>query len=63
MSPIIASGAGPRRSRRTANAWRAADRVGALLEKARREPLAPPTIDAERAQELVASVQRGRDAR
>lgn len=48
---------------RASGAWLEADRIGAMLDRARSEPLRPATISAERAQELVESVHRDRAAR
>lgn len=49
--------------RRAAAAWREADRIGALLDNARAEPVRPPAISAKRAQELVDAVHLDRDTR
>jgi prevent-host-death family protein len=49
--------------RRASGAWLEADRIGALLEHARSEPLRAPVISPERAEELVESVRRDRAAR
>lgn len=49
--------------RRASDAWAEAERIGTLLERARSEPLRRPAISAQRAQELVESVRRGRAAR
>jgi len=51
------------RSRRATDAWREADRIGSLLEEALAQKLDPPTMSAERAEELVAAIRAGRDRR
>jgi antitoxin (DNA-binding transcriptional repressor) of toxin-antitoxin stability system len=51
------------RVRRASDAWRAADRIGSLLEEAMAQRLEPPTMTAERAEELVAAIRDGRDRR
>jgi len=47
---------------RAAVAWRDADRLSAMLERARSAPLPEPTIPAERADELVEAMRAGRRA-
>ena len=51
------------RVRRASDAWREADRIGSLLEEAMAQRLEPPTMTAERAEELVAAIRDGRDRR
>jgi antitoxin (DNA-binding transcriptional repressor) of toxin-antitoxin stability system len=51
------------RARRASDAWREADRIGSLLEEAMAQRLEPPTMTAERAEELVAAIRDGRDRR
>jgi prevent-host-death family protein len=51
------------KARRAPEAWSRADRIGALLESARHEPLRHPTLSPERAEELVGSVRADRSAR
>ena len=50
-------------ARRAPQAWRHADRIGRLLERASEEPLHVPAISAERAEELAEGVRAGRSAR
>ena len=49
--------------RRAAGLWAEADRIGEMLEKARREPLNVGSISAERAEELIRDIQESRSAR
>ncbi len=51
------------RSRRAANAWSAADRIGALLERARDVPMAAPALTIEQADALAQSIDAERSAR
>lgn len=51
------------RSRRAPGAWNRADAVAALLDAARSADLPAPSIDPERAEELVREIRAGRDAR
>ncbi|GAA2183660.1 hypothetical protein GCM10009785_28200 [Brooklawnia cerclae] len=51
------------RARRAPEAWNRADDIGALLERARGEPVRPPTISPERAEELVQAIRVDRSAR
>ena len=51
------------RAHRAPEAWSRADRIGALLERARSEPLRPPALTPEWADGLVESVRAGRSAR
>ncbi|WP_168211853.1 type II toxin-antitoxin system Phd/YefM family antitoxin [Ruania zhangjianzhongii] len=51
------------RSRRALEAWKDADLINERLEHARREPIPPPSLTAERAEELVTSVRADRNAR
>ncbi|MCR6711996.1 MAG: type II toxin-antitoxin system prevent-host-death family antitoxin [Demequina sp.] len=51
------------RVRRASDAWREADHIGSLLEEAMAQRLEPPTMTAERAEELVAAIRDGRDRR
>ncbi|WP_140400662.1 type II toxin-antitoxin system Phd/YefM family antitoxin [Gulosibacter sp. 10] len=50
-------------ARRASEAWGRADRIDALLEQARAEPLRAPVIERERAEELVEQAHADRDAR
>lgn len=49
--------------RRASDAWLEADRIGVMLESARSQPLRPAAFSAERAQDLVESVNRDRATR
>lgn len=49
--------------RRAHGALSRADHIGAMLESARSEPLRPPTVSVERAEELVEAVRADRSAR
>ena len=52
------------RSPRAAEAWRAADELGARLEAARTEPLGrEPALDHADAEDLIAWIREGRDSR
>jgi prevent-host-death family protein len=51
------------KARRASGVWDDADRIGALLERARSEPLRPPALDAERADVLVEAVRAERSVR
>ncbi len=51
------------KARRAHEAWRTADRLGALLEGARREPVRTPVLSHERAEELIEGVLADRSAR
>lgn len=51
------------RARRASDAWREADRIGSLLEEALAQKLEPPTMSAQRAEELVAAIYADRDHR
>ncbi|WP_223623030.1 type II toxin-antitoxin system Phd/YefM family antitoxin [Microbacterium sp. EST19A] len=50
-------------ARRATAAWRAADQIETLLTRARDEPLKPPAMTIERADELIESVRSDRAAR
>ncbi len=50
------------RSRRASGVWDEADRIDALLQSARSNPLRGPAIEPDRANELVKAVRRGRRA-
>lgn len=50
-------------ARRAPQAWGAADRVGELLEEARREPVRRAAMHAERADELVEKIRSDRSTR
>lgn len=50
-------------ARRAPQAWSLADSVADRIEEARRQPLERAAIDADRADELVRSVRRGRAER
>ncbi len=50
-------------SERASAAWTEADRIGALIENARYEPLGRVALNPERADEFVASVRADRSAR
>ncbi|MFC5433289.1 type II toxin-antitoxin system Phd/YefM family antitoxin [Microbacterium suwonense] len=50
-------------ARRASRAWAEADRIGALLGRARTEQAAPPLMTAARAEELVDSLRTDRTAR
>jgi antitoxin (DNA-binding transcriptional repressor) of toxin-antitoxin stability system len=47
-------------SRRASAAWSQADRIGELIDRARHEPLRPPTLAQGRADELVADLDAAR---
>lgn len=49
--------------RRAPEAWSQADRVDALLQKARTEPLRAPALDPDRADELIEGVRADRASR
>jgi prevent-host-death family protein len=51
------------RFRRAAQVLSAAGEIGDLLEEARRAPLAPATLSAERAEALISEVRAGRSGR
>lgn len=51
------------RQRRAPDAWRRADELGVLLDRARRAPLRSARLTPERAEALIASVAEGRSAR
>lgn len=51
------------KARRAPEAWSQADRIGGLLERARGEPLRPPALSPERAEELAEAVRAARSAR
>lgn len=51
------------RARRAPEAWSRADRIGSLLEAARREPLRTPALSAERAEEFIEGVRAARSTR
>ena len=50
------------KTRRAPAAWAQADHIDALLQRARAEPLQPPSLDPERADELVEAVRADRVA-
>lgn len=50
-------------ARRATAAWDAADRIDALLTRARRQPLATATVTPDRAEELIDSLREDRAAR
>lgn len=50
-------------ARRATAAWRAADRIEALLTRAKSESLASPVVTTERADALIESIDSDRDAR
>lgn len=50
-------------ARRASKAWAEADRIGALLERARLESPTVQQIEAARADELIASIRADRTAR
>lgn len=50
-------------ARRARTALKHADQIGELINRARQEPLRPPTLSAARADELVQSVQADRTER
>lgn len=51
------------RTRRAREAWAEADRIGEMLERARHEPLKRAPMVPGRAEELVAEIRAGREAR
>lgn len=51
------------KARRAPQAWAEAERIGALLDSARGEPVRHPALSVERAEALVAAVRAGRSAR
>ncbi len=51
------------RARRASGLWNDADRIDDLLQRARSEPLRGPSLEADRADELVKVVRRGRSGR
>ena len=51
------------RGRRAAGAFAAAQALHELLDQGRRVPLAPGTLTAERAEELISEVRAGRSGR
>jgi prevent-host-death family protein len=51
------------RLRRASDVWNQADRIGSRLEEAMAQRLEPPTMTAERAEELVAVIRDARDRR
>lgn len=62
---VVARLVAPRKPRNAAAAaaLRRADEIGAWLEAARDQPLMTDVITAERAEELIADIRAGRDAR
>lgn len=54
---------GALKARRASRVWDEADRIDALLQRARSEPLRDPALATERADELVKAVRRGRSGR
>lgn len=50
-------------ARRATAAWDAADRIEALLTRARSEPLAPAVVTPQRAEELIESLRADRASR
>lgn len=48
------------RTRRAERVFREAERIGALIDEARRRDLPPPSISPERGEEIVAAVRAGR---
>jgi prevent-host-death family protein len=51
------------KARRASEVWNEADRIDALLTKARSEPLRGPALESKRADELVETVCQGRTRR
>ncbi|MFT4166091.1 MAG: type II toxin-antitoxin system prevent-host-death family antitoxin [Microlunatus sp.] len=51
------------KARRSTEAWEQAGRIDVLLERARKEPLRPPQLTAERAEELVELIRADRSGR
>ncbi len=51
------------RSRRASGVWKDADRIDDLLQRARSEPLRGPSLEANRANDLVKAVRRSRSGR
>lgn len=51
------------RTRRAAEAWSQADRIGALLDDARSKPVRQPVLSPERAEELADAVRVARATR
>ena len=50
------------RARRVGDAWKRADEVGALLDRARTQPLTA-SMNEERAEELIRGIRAGREPR
>lgn len=48
---------------RVAEVYAHAERIGHMLEEARKRPLAPPSLSSEYAEGLLAEIRAGRDAR
>lgn len=46
--------------RRTSSVWSAADRIGDMLERAKNEPLKPPSLSEQYADELIESARADR---
>lgn len=51
------------KARRSTATWEEAERIDALLERARKKPLRAPQLTPERAEELVESIQADRSGR
>lgn len=51
------------KTRRASGVWNEADRIDALLTKARAEPLRGPALESKRADELIEAVRKGRSGR